>query len=450
MTTKENRITNQKYQNSTFVDLLSKDGSDFKSIITRPTILEGLNCNIKDVRLYLSKHLPRLLKIALRNDTTLPTLSAMKLLTSKNASHIPNLVKTSCFSDFTTEFLSKDNLPPMLVGRLSEIALNLFRSGNYEFFTHAGFVILFLKYIDNCSVCDFFVSLFEIDDQLKPAQDWLQEIGFYTEISSLLQKLLSESNNSDNYLNYSIEQENKISLLKIINEALKNLRTRSQIIDGPIFSVFQNYYKLPIYVSGFYWKTINLLYDDTTRKHLLIFAKEARNIFINPLDSVHMYCTEALKFLKKYVYSNPELFDSELVKSIITLMMQFENCELFLIEAANLFIIMCNSEVLSPRMVKYASLFVNEAADSKRSSFQMISLSIANDLACNQSTIEFFKKISLPPKFMNKTLKPYINKLNNVYGVPPEENKFNNEQDLIRNINDKNVFWDLVAKFSVP
>ena len=80
----------------------------------------------------------------------------------------------------------------------------------------------------------------------------------------------------------------------------------------------------------------------------------------------------------------------------------------------------------------------------------MISLSIANDLACNQSTIEFFKKISLPPKFMNKTLKPYINKLNNVYGVPPEENKFNNEQDLIRNINDKNVFWDLVAKFSVP
>lgn len=447
MSTKEN-ISNQKSQTSTFVDLLSKDGSDFKTFITRPLLLEGLNCNVKEVRQYLSKHLPRLLKLALRKDTTQPTLSAMKILTSKNACRIQNLVKTSYFSDFTTEFLSKDNISPMLVGRLSEIALNLFRSGTYDFFTHAGFVILFLKYIDNCSVCDFFVSLFDFDDQLKPAQDWLFEIGFDVEIASLLQNLLSENYASDEY---SIKQENKISLLKIINKALRNWRVRSQIIEGPIFSVFLKYYKLPTHVKNIYWQTINYLYEDKTKEQLLIHAKEAKNILISPVDHIHMYYSEALKFLIKYVYSNPELFDSELVKSIITLMMQFENCELFLIEAANLFLVLCRSEKLSSRMVKYASLFINEAADPKRSPFRIISLEIARNLALCPSTSEFFKKIDLPPNFVKKTLKPYVNKLNQEYGVSPEERKTNMQKEFTQINNDKTGgFWDIIAKFAVP
>ena len=291
-----------------------------------------------------------------------------------------------------------------------------------------------------------FVSLFDFDEKLKPAQDWLFEIGFDTEIASLLQSLLSEKYTSDAY---TLQQENTISLLKIINKALDNPRTRQRILDRPILSVFDSYYKLPTHVNNFYWQTINKLYDNSTKDQLMIYAKEARNIFINPIDSVHMYCTEALNFMEKYVNSHPELFDSEFVKSIITLMMQFENCELFLIEAANLFITMCKSDKFSTRMVKYAALFINEAADTKRTPFQIISLAITKELATNLLTRDFYQKIEVPPKFDKKTLNPYIKKLNSEYGVSFDDKKQNKNEYYAQKTN-KTSFWDIFAQVTVP
>ncbi|KAK8838400.1 hypothetical protein M9Y10_033026 [Tritrichomonas musculus] len=446
MSTKINGFTEEKDdQSSKLNDLLSKDSSDFKNIITKPIILDSLNRNVKEIRQYLSKHLPRLLKLAICNSKSIESLSAMKILTSKNASKITNLVKTSFFTDFTTELLSKDNVSPMIVGRLSEIALNLFSSGNLDFLSHAGFVILFLKYLDNCSVCELFLSLFDYKKKMTVSQDWLFEIRFDSEIALILKKLLKDDISCDGY---SFQQESSISLLRIINKALENWRTRPQILNGPILSVFLDYYHLPTHVNNFYWQTVNSLHDPITKDQLLMYAKEARSILINPIDEIHMYHSEALQFLKKYIGCNPELFDTELIKSVISLMMQFEKCQLFLIESADLILTICQTKDLSPKIEKYIPLFIDEADDDKRSPFQIISLAIAKELYINQLTNGIFNKANKSSTFVKNTLLPYIQKLNSEYGVSPDD--IIEVPDPIQVIDDKKTFWDIFSKLTVP
>ncbi|OHS93797.1 hypothetical protein TRFO_02307 [Tritrichomonas foetus] len=395
--------------------LLSQDSSYFEEVLNEPIVFKALKNNSKEARHYFSHHLPRLLRIAFREDTHPTTITAFKLLKLGN---IPNLVKSSFFSGFAVKILSKDEIKPMIIGRLSDISLSILQSGNSDILRYCGFILLILKYADNANVYNLFSSILANDEKLKSVQDWLFDIGFFTDVSEMLKEALLQ-NYSENYSN---DHEKLINLLRIASDSLSNSRIRDRVLSGPIPLAFQNYRSFPTFISNFYWETLNQLFDKKAPKTLEAFAKAAQDLLVTPTHQIHIYHANSVKFLTNFIKVRPDLINDELIKSVLGLMIQFETSSCFLNAAGNFFVELYRSSSLSSHIKEFLALvFLNEANQKKKTTFQMLALKIVEELAYNDLTRKSFRQISGASEFIKQKLEIYRYKKEHPYGYPKEE-----------------------------
>lgn len=434
MSTKSNSNFLYKTKSFSLNDILSKDMKEFETTIQEPILLQSLNNNSKEVRSYLQIHLPRLLKITFRDNNDQATICALKLLTAKNARHIPTLVKSTYFPEFAIKILSKDNVPKKFIGRLCDISLNIFSSANKDFLKNGSFILLFLRFIDDYNVCHMFSRLFANKEKFIPVQDWLFEIGFANEICALLEEMLALD--FDDAKNRA--QESKlISLLQILDEALQNQHTRQQVLSGAIPSVFNRKFSLPMHAYNYLWTTLNLMYDEAHKDKFEFYAKNAREIILNGhINTIHQYHSEALKFLTNYLDNDPELIDSALLKSVFDMMKLFENCGYFLIDAKAFILKVCHSKKNASKIEKYIPILLRSASEETSSPSKIISLSILEDLLYEESTLHLLNKVKGSHDFITNILEPYIKVKNADYGIAVE--KLNN----LKHKSSKRSFWE--------
>ncbi|OHT04633.1 hypothetical protein TRFO_27844 [Tritrichomonas foetus] len=421
---------------STLAKLMALDGSSLEKVLLEPSLEQAAKSNSVELRKYLSRHLPRLLRTAFKDDNSETTLQALKLLTYGSVLVIPNLVKTNFFPEFAMKYLSRQTLSERRVGRLCEVTFSIFQSGVKDIIKDCNYILtLFKNYCDHLSVYNLFSKIFTGDDKLQYHRDWLVEIGFDKELVTILKELLKK-----NYTDttFTTDSEKVINLFKLVADAAKHESIRRKIIQSEVFDIFKQTYSLPHIINNFYWEAVNNLYDVEYHSKFQIHIDAAKKILYKPEKRIYRYHAEALSLLVKVINHNSDLVNEKLIKNVINLMMLFSESSFFLCEARIFFQKCYNIKDVRDLIVKkLVPLMMNETKSEKHGLMPIFAMAILTDMTNNESTNKLLKKVDGTSKFIKQKLEPYVKKLNSEYG-----GEYKNENDQVKASPSRKKTWE--------
>ena len=409
-----------------FNNLLEMSGSVIEQILTEREVEQARKTNSPELKKYLSKHLPRLLRIAFRENCDVATLMALKLLSSGSSFIIPNLVKSPYFPNYVMKILSKYEhrgvsnigdvkISSILLSRISQITLSIFQTGAKDILDHCGFIILLVQYCDNLSVFNLFQEILSKEKKMQKYREWLFGIGFESEVAGLLKDVLKLNLSNT----YSTETELAISLLRIVADAAKHPELREQMINGPIFEIFEKDYFLPFNVMNYYWEALNNLCTSDNTKHFSDLASTALKLLeVEYITKIHRFHSEAIHFLSKFVHVEPQLFDKAFFQNILNLMEKASSSSFFLCDTRNLIQECLLEKELREQVVKIITPFLLESSKmNKNGLISYFSIAMIEDISKNEYTTKIFKGINGASNFVKKTLNPLIKKREKGYSI---------------------------------
>lgn len=407
--------------------LLLKDGSVIEQVLSESEIEQARKTNSLDLRLYLSKHLPRLINIAFRKDTKETTLTALRLLTGGSRFVIPNLVKSTYFPEYVVKTIAKSSeLSPSTVGRICDITLSIFQSGKTEILKSCGYVLFLLQYCDNSSVYSMFQSILSDDNEkMKKYQDWLFDIGFIDELSSDILETLSSTfltNNIDESdlpsLSYNYGHEKLINLLRLVSDAARNRpHIKKDIISGHLKNLFipSNSNHFPHHISDYYWEALNTLYDRDLSEFYTDIAFSAQKMIISFSKSderqIHRYISESLNFITKFIEDKPELVDNDLLNAVTSLMAKFNGSSLLLCDIRQFFQQCIKAKELKEKVpLVVISKLLYYGNDSRNGLISFFSKAIIEDMTKSETAKKTIKKMDNVSKFIKHKIEPLSKK----------------------------------------
>ncbi|OHT07847.1 hypothetical protein TRFO_23791 [Tritrichomonas foetus] len=405
---------------STLCKLMKQDGSMIEKVLLEPELEQARKSNSPELKKYLSKHLPRLVKIAFRDNKEETTLVALRLLSYGSSFVIPNLVKSSYFPDFATKLLSKNEVSDITISRISDVTLSIFQSGSKDILESCNYVLTLLKYIENFNVYILFSGIFQNEEKMKIYQDWLFERGFDSRLASLINEALK-----NNYGNtYSYEHEKIISLLRLVSDSSKNQNLQKLLISGETYKVFEKHVQLPPHLMNYYWEAINSLCTVENAKKFIDHANEAYKLLLSSRNCdnqnnyrVYKYHSEALNLLSKFVNVKQGLFDDKFFKTILCLMERFSNSSYFLCDARRFFQACISVKELKEKIVKItAPTLISDATLKKNGLISIFSIAIIEDMLQSETAKKTLKKVEGASKFVKRTVDPLVKKRTRDYG----------------------------------
>lgn len=399
--------------------LMEQDGSYMDQVLAEPSLEIAYKSNFSELRKYSSKHLPRLLKVAFRENNEEITLKALKLLTLGSQFIIPNLVKTSYFSEFVKKLISKGNLSNRAIGRICEITVSIFRSGYKDAINNCDYVIQLLNdHCDNLNVYSMFSVILSEKDKIEYHREWLFEIEFDKKLANMLQSSLKK-NYSDTY---SYDQEQIISLLRMVADAAKRSKIREKFLNGVVFDIFKQTYDLPPHLLNYYWEAINNLYDSNNSSLFHDHIESAKDIIISGnISRVYRYHAEALNFLSKVIDFKTKFVNEVFIKSIINIMILFNGSSDFLCESRNFFKKCLHVRDLQDIVISLVCpAMIIEADEKNHGLMPMFAFAIIADMVEIKENEKIIKKINGASSFIKKKIKPYIQKRDKSYGGDPK------------------------------
>lgn len=419
---------------ATLQKLMEQDGSYLEQVLVDPITEIAIKNNSVELRKYLSKHLPRLLKLAFKENNNEVTLKAVKILTLGSQFVITNLIKTTYFSEFVKKYISKGNLSQRIIGRICDITISILRSGSKDAIKDCDFILQLLNdYCDNLNVYNMFSIIFSEKDKIDYHREWLFETGFDKQLADLLQNYLKKSYSSD----YSNDYEGIISLLRIVADASRRRKMREIFLNGAVCDILNQKYDLPPLILNYYWEAVNHLYDAKHSSAFNNLIESAKNVIISKnINIVHRYHAEALNFLSKVIDFNTQFVNEIFIKSIINIMLLYSNSSDFLCESRNFFKKCLAIKDLQDIVITSVSpVMICEAENKTHGLISMFAFAIIADIAETKDTEKLLKKIHGASNFMKTKLKQYLQIINNDYGG---DNK--SQEQII--ITQKTSVWD--------
>lgn len=412
---------------SNFQKLLLKDGSAIEQVLSESDIEQAWKSNSQELRLYLSKHLPRLIRIAFREDTNEITLTALKMLTGGNRFVIPNLVKSTYFPGFVTKTLAKaPEISSSTIGRICDVTLSIFQSGKTDILHSCGYILMLLQYSNNPSVYSMFQTILSDDNQkMEKFRDWLFNIGFIDEISSIILECMNSTFLANNFvesdlhsLHYAYDHEKLINLLKLVSDAAKNRpEVKKDFISSHLKSILiaSNSHRFPNFISDHFWKAINTLYDSDLTIFFTDMAYAAQSMIIltskNSENQVHLYLSESLDFISKIIESKPELVTNDLLEAILTLMGKFSRSSFFLCDVRRFFQKCITIKELKEKIPSaIAPKLLHYGKDKSNGLVSYFAIAIIEDMTKSETAKKTIKKIDSISKFIKRTIDPLSKK----------------------------------------
>lgn len=417
-----------------FTKLLEQDGSFFEQVLSDPSLDIACKTNSVELRKYLSRHLPRLLKTAFREDNEDITLKALQLLTYGSQFVIPNLVKSSFFPEFACKYISRGNLTERRLGRICDITISIVQSGIKDIISQFGFILTLLReYSGNTNVYNLFSIILTSKDKFDFHRDWLFEIGFEHQLS----EMLNEKLHKEYSMVYNIEQESLINLLRLVADACKIPNSRSILNQGSIIDLFSKSYALPPILLNFFWEASNKLYAPEYIQKFTFQIEAAQTILKQKdIDVIHKYHSESLKLLTKVSDVDSSFIAEDLIRCVLNIMLKFNTSSYFLCEARNFFKRVIQIKKLQPILVNIVSpLLLFEADEKTHGLMSMFSYAIIDDINNGKETKKLLKKIPGASNFIQTKLNSYNKKLANEYGQ-------DTNQPILQIIPKKTNVWD--------
>lgn len=417
---------------SNLKQLLLKDGSVIEQVLSESEIEQARKTNSTDLRVYLSKHLPRLIHIAFREDTKETTLTALRLLTGGKKFIIPNLVKSTYFPEFAVRTIAKSSeISSLKIGRICNITLSIFQSGKTDILNNCGYILYLLQYCGNPSVYSMFQTILsEENESLNIYREWLFNIGFVDELSSDILETMNSTFFTNNIeesdlpkLSYNYDHEKLINLLKLVSDAARNRPgIKRDFLCGHLKNLFvaSNSNHFPYHISDYFWSAVNCLYekefavffDDivlAAQKMIISFSKCGE-------EQIHRYISESLDFITKFIEDKPELVTNDLLKAILALMLKFNRSSFFLCDVRRFFQKCIKTKELKEKVpIAVASKLLSYAKSSENGLVSFFAKAIIEDMTKSETAKKTIRKMDKVSKYIKHTIEPLSKKRESGY-----------------------------------
>ena len=422
--------------------VLQEKPSDFLTILSDSRLFLAVQLKSQNVILYILNNIRSILNISLKDDKSKEALNAFQILCCGNNQISNSLVTTARFFEVSTALLINESTTKCIIGRLAAITLSLFKSCDYDILYRKitpTYICMYMKNCDNLSVSSMFQTMFIPNDILTKKQLLIADHKFFEVLGQNL-KLAASKFVNDDLVSTNI-QEFLISFLELIKLIFQNKNLKVDNYKKDLYNTL-SYLSNKIHQNPFivnkYWECVNSLYNLQKPLETLLFTVPARELLISLSKreseeiSIHPYHAEALDFLTKYIGIRNDLIDNELITAVLSIMLQFQNCSLYMLKAKYFFTECCKDTIVLCRFAKYVIpvLVVESEINSEQecnsiTDHGLISVyarSILEEIYFNQTNKiqqrirALLKSIDGAVEFCEGNLKDYINKRDKEYG----------------------------------
>ncbi|KAK8842659.1 hypothetical protein M9Y10_025519 [Tritrichomonas musculus] len=393
-----------------------------KVTITNETSLSDLLKDTSIVQIYRTNcillnnffiaHVEELMMAAFKDDDSVTTTSAYRILSIPYYYLISALITKAHFGNYATNLLNQTNISDRLINRICTITRSIFCCCDINSCKVCNYLAVIFNYSYSSSVFDLFATVFSIKDEIESIQNWMIDNGIIEFIEHKIKLLL----NTSKIEGFSKEFEALINLFRLLSIIFKNIPKSTE--KSKLYTLFDKLpTNLPNLLYNFIWETLNAVFSKNNFLKLIKFTNEARDILISPTKHIYRYHSESVSFLTKYVNFRSDLIDTELIKSILGLFLQFSHCSFFMTEAQRFFIEASRVDVLLCRIVKYVvPVLIVEATMTDHNLVPYFSFSILENLMKISSAKEIILNLDNGKEFIEEILPAYIKKRDSGYG----------------------------------
>lgn len=301
--------------------LAEKLDTPLEDILDSPLVNILLKSEDKALIKYFEFHIKEVLDIALSGEKSLLSVKCYQALLVGVKCHVLSLLNDEYFRDKCLDILSQKDIPPPLLGRLVGITSCFINVVPDSIGKNCGFLYQLLKYCDNSSVFNFFLTICSECERIVPFQQWLIDFG-------LCDYVLREIRSID--VNYQSECLNiytdpvflkLLCLYNIILNSSKNTVLKDTYVTKEVTEVSIIQFKnAPIYIINAQWEVINSLICQKTAIHLLCMINPAIDNIKDNYDKLSSFRVSSIEFLTKMMKLSSLTFDLLIQSSIIQIL----------------------------------------------------------------------------------------------------------------------------------
>lgn len=252
------------------------------------------------------------------------------ILTLNEPTILEKLFQSEIFADTALEVLSKKDVSPHVLGRLSSITLTSLLTYPSLACPRCGFIYHLLSYCANPSVFNLFETICGDDSRCPPTQKWLLDMGFEMYIHREMESIDFNHKSTASNPNFDTVFEKAFCLYRLISQCSLNKILGPSFHSKSIVNVLtKNFEPEPAHLKSARWKAINSTLVRENAASMLVFIPPALQLLTENFSQLHSYRVSAIEFMTQMMIYAPLTFDmlleSNVLQSLITIVISFPN-----------------------------------------------------------------------------------------------------------------------------
>jgi hypothetical protein len=414
--------------------LLRDPQTPISRFLSIPSISRYARGNFPDFQSYFVGHSATLLQLSFSDEKSCQSIQAFKILSCGDPQYLQPVIDNGDFQNFGAEILAAKSAPPWVTGRLSTIALVALLKIQHQAFPYSGFIFRLLHYCENPTVYNLFETLTGDDEMVRPAQEWLRDLGFGEYIIRELENLdFGYDCGTANV--YKDPIYNRVTyFFDLISRSCDTKDLSAQFQCKPVINCLRKQFpNAPDFVRVARWRAIVSVTCQRTAVDCLQFIPEACRLLTEPFANIREFRVSALCFVTRMMEIAPLAFDfllqSQMPQMLMNLVVQFPNSTIL----HNAFLRFVELGVTNQSFVEaivmfYVPVALDIGARAENKVLQSCCLHVMNcflEAAKGNSALArtLGKELDGVAKFAGGVLKNYLVRIETPYGgpLPPPE-----------------------------
>jgi hypothetical protein len=310
--------------------LVADHSTPLATVLDLPYVAKAARTGYQALQDYMIPKASELLRAALSEEMGKASVNAFNILTC-NPVYLQPVLENGVLLDMATGIVTRPELPPFLIGRLSSLSLNALYHLPDLATISCGFIYHLLKYCENPTVFNLFENLTGDAPEVGPAQKWLQDMGFSLYITREFNNLNFDYVSTEHNTYKDAVYNKTVYLLQLISRSCRNQTLQADFWNEDIVNCLKKatFPDPPDFVSIARWEAIVGVTSAATHEFCKCFLAQAFKLLTDPFEKLKAYRVSALTFVTRMMELAPSTFDAmmrtQMPQMVINLVFQFPN-----------------------------------------------------------------------------------------------------------------------------
>jgi hypothetical protein len=226
----------------------------------------------------------------------------------------------------------------------------------------------------------------------------------------------------EGFLEDPYENESRIlGLLEIIPMAVKNPLIRNDFHKGSVVKYLSSDQEFSPTLENARWNAVMAVFSQSDVMKFGTLAIRAHSVLVKVWPRVHSFHAITLSFLIEFFDIRKDLFDENLFRGILGLMLQFSGASLFHMEARRFIVASLKDDVIAERVIKiFVPVLMAESQFKDHGVLHVYSFAILEDILnkskWNLSLNAKLRQVEGFTEFISRALKPWKKSCEGNYG----------------------------------